>query len=219
MPEQNIKHIGARASASEEVTDRIFTIPNVISFIRLCMAPVYLYLLFTGKDIAAAIVFAVAASTDFVDGQIARRTHCVSKVGQLLDPLVDRVLMITAVLGLLIVGRLPLWIVILVLARDLILVVGGAYLLKRYQRRIPVVYAGKVATTFLFIGFAGLILNAPQVPGLGLVDFGWLPGFNAAACSWGIWSIYIGLIIGVFTTAYYIAKGFQARSEARRVGA
>ena len=192
--------------ADEEVTDRIFTVANVITFIRLCMAPIALVVLLSGHDIAAAIIFGVTAATDFLDGQIARRTHTVSKVGQLLDPAVDRLLMICAVLGLLIVGRLPFWIVVVVLLRDLLLLAGGAWLLRKHQIRVPVVYAGKVATTFLFVGLAGLMLNVPQVPGLGWCDYAWLPGFNSVSSSWGIWLIYIGLCLAIGTTIYYVGK-------------
>ena len=192
--------------ADEEVTDRIFTVANVITFVRLCMAPVALGVLLAGHDVAAAIIFGVTAATDFLDGQIARRTHTVSRVGQLLDPAVDRLLMICAVLGLLIVGRLPVWIVVVVLLRDGLLLVGGAWLLKKHQIRIPVVYAGKVATTFLFFGLAGLMLNIPQIPGLGWCDFAWLPGFNSVSSSWGIWLIYIGLCLAIGTTIYYVVK-------------
>ena len=192
--------------ADEEVTDRIFTVANVITFIRLCMAPIALAVLLSGHDIPAAIIFGATAATDFLDGQIARRTHTVSKVGQLLDPAVDRLLMICAVLGLLIVGRLPLWIVVVVLLRDLLLLAGGAWLLRKRRIRVPVVYAGKVATTFLFVGLAGLMLNVPQVPGLGWCDFAWLPGFNSVSSSWGIWLIYIGLCLAIGTTIYYVGK-------------
>ena len=103
---------------NEAVTDKILTVPNVISTIRLCMVPIFLVLLLNGQDIAATVVFALAAGTDWVDGQVARRTNCVSKLGQLLDPAVDRILMICGVVGLLLVGRLPLWIVVVVLCRD-----------------------------------------------------------------------------------------------------
>lgn len=196
-----------------EVTDRVFTVANIISFTRLCMIPVAFGLLVTGHDLPAAVLFAVAAFTDFIDGQVARRTHTVSKVGQLLDPAVDRMLMVFAVLGLLIVGRLPFWIVVVVLARDVLLLAGGSYLLRKYQVRVPVVYAGKFATTFLFIGFAGLMLNMPLVPGLGWCDFAWLPGFNSVPSSWGIWSIYLGLTIAVFTTVYYVKTGYTKMIE------
>ena len=166
----------------EEVTDRVLTLPNVISFVRLCMVPAYLVVLLQGHDLAATLLFAVAAGTDFLDGQIARRTHCVSKLGQLLDPAVDRLLMVAGVLGLLLVGRLPLWIVAFVLLRDLLLLAGGGYLIKRWGIRVPVIYPGKVATTLLFVGFAGLLLNMPLVPGLGVCDVSWLPGFTADRC-------------------------------------
>ena len=92
----------------DEVLDTIFTIPNLISTIRLCMVPCFIVLLLTGYDILATVLFAVAAGTDWIDGQIARRTHTVSKLGRLLDPAVDRILMISGVVCLLAVGRLPL---------------------------------------------------------------------------------------------------------------
>lgn len=193
----------------EEASDKIFTIPNLISFIRLLLAPVFMYLLLHDMDFPAALLFAIAAATDFVDGQIARRTNSVSKLGQLLDPAVDRILMICAVVGLLLVGRLPIWIVLLVLARDIVLLVGQVYLLQTRNVRVPVIFAGKIATTLLFVGLAGLLLNAPLLPGLGLVDTGWLPGLNFEPTSWGIWFVYAGLVVGVYTTIHYIIVGIS----------
>ena len=201
-------------SDTEEVTNKIFTIPNVISFIRLCMVPAFIVLLLKGNDIAATVLFAVAAATDFLDGQIARRTHCVSKLGQLLDPAVDRILMISGVVCLLIVGRLPLWVVLFVVLRDMFLLAGGAYLLKRYRKRVAVIYPGKVSTTLLFVGFSLLLLNWPRVTGLGWCDISWLPGFSSGVFSCGIWFVYAGLVLSAFVTAYYIKKGFAARREA-----
>lgn len=204
---------------TEAVTNRIFTIPNVISFIRLCMVPVYMVLLLNGYDLLATFMFALAAGTDWIDGQLARRTNCVSKLGQLLDPAVDRVLMICGVIGLMLVGRLPIWIVVVVLGRDLMLLVGGAYLLKRYHERVAVIYPGKVATTFLFVGFAGLLLNMPLIGGLGWFEASWLPGFGSEACSWGIWFVYAGLLLGLFTTLYYVLAGYRKMQKARRLEA
>ena len=124
------------------VTDRVLTVPNVITFVRLLMAPIALGLLLTGNDIAAALLFGVSAATDFIDGQIARRTNQVSRVGQLLDPAVDRVLMICGVVGLLAVNRLPVWVVIVVLARDVFLLWGGSFLLRNFKVRVPVGFSG-----------------------------------------------------------------------------
>ncbi|WP_302798266.1 CDP-alcohol phosphatidyltransferase family protein [Senegalimassilia anaerobia] len=204
---------------TEAVTNRIFTIPNVISFIRLCMVPVYMVLLLNGYDLLATFMFALAAGTDWIDGQLARRTNCVSKLGQLLDPAVDRILMSCGVIGLMLVGRLPIWIVVVVLGRDLMLLVGGAYLLKRYHERVAVIYPGKVATTFLFVGFAGLLLNMPLIGGLGWFEASWLPGFGSEACSWGIWLVYAGLLLGLFTTLYYVLAGYRKMQKARRLEA
>ena len=204
---------------TEAVTNRIFTIPHVISFIRLCMVPVYMVLLLNGYDLLATFMFALAAGTDWIDGQLARRTNCVSKLGQLLDPAVDRILMSCGVIGLMLVGRLPIWIVVVVLGRDLMLLVGGAYLLKRYHERVAVIYPGKVATTFLFVGFAGLLLNMPLIGGLGWFEASWLPGFGFEACSWGIWFVYAGLLLGLFTTLYYVLAGYRKMQKARRLEA
>ena len=104
---------------SQQASDRIFTVPNVISAVRLCLVPVFLVLLFEGHDLAATFLFALAAGTDWIDGQIARRTNAVSRLGQLLDPAVDRILMIAGVSGLFLTGRLPLWIILVVLAIDI----------------------------------------------------------------------------------------------------
>ena len=199
------------SGATEEVTHRIFTLANIISFVRLLMVPAYLVLLLNGYDLAATLVFAVAAATDFLDGQIARRTHTVSRLGQLLDPAIDRILMIT---GVLIVGRIPLWVIVVVVVRDLYLLIGGGILLSRFRIRVPVIYPGKFATTFLFVGFAGLLLNWPLVPGLGLTDAAWLPGFSDGMVSWGIWFIYAGLILSLGVTVYYSVAAARALKQA-----
>lgn len=203
------------ASSTEEVTRDIFTLANVVSFVRLLMVPVYLFLLLNGQNLAATLVFATAAATDFLDGQIARRTHTVSRLGQLLDPAIDRILMITGVLGVFLVGRIPLWVIVVVVVRDAYLLIGGGWLLSRYQIRVPVIYPGKFATTFLFIGFSGLLLNWPLVPGLRWVETSWLPGFNGSDVSWGIWFIYAGLLLSLGVTVYYTVAAARQLKEAR----
>lgn len=200
---------------AQEVTNRVFTLANCISFARLCLVPTFLYLLFHGHNGWATFTFALAASTDFLDGQIARRTNTVSRVGQLLDPAVDCALLISGVLALLLTDRLPIWVVLFVLVRDGYLLGAGAYLLMRYKRRVPVILAGKVGTTLLYVGFAGLLLNAPLIPGLALCDFSWLPGFNGDMVSWGIWFIYAGVIVSGIVAIIYIRRGLRMSAEVR----
>lgn len=203
------------STADEEVSNRILTVPNLISAIRLCLVPIFLVLLLNGYNLMATFLFALAASTDWVDGQIARRTNQVSRLGQLLDPAVDRILMICGVLGLFLVGRLPLWIILVVIGRDLLLLLGGVYLLKRWKARVAVIYSGKVATTLLFVGFAALLLNWPILQGVGVVDALWLPGLNSGPYSWGIWFVYAGLILALANTVYYVAAALAKIRKAK----
>lgn len=198
------------------VSSKILTAPNVISAVRLLLVPIYLGLLFAGSDIAALVLFSVAALTDCLDGQVARRTNQVSKLGKLLDPAVDTVLMFTGVLGVVIIGRLPVWFAVLIFAREIFLLVGGGILLKRFDIRVPVVYPGKVATTLLFIGFAGMILNMPIIPGLGIVPVEWLPGLNAAPCALWVWFIYVGLVLQIAVTVYYCVQAWGKLAAVRR---
>ena len=212
-------HLAATTiDCSEEVSNKILTAPNVISAVRLLMVPVYLWLLLNGYDIAALVLFSVAALTDFVDGQVARRTHQVSKLGKLLDPAVDTVLMVTGILGVVLIGRLPAWIAVVIFAREAFLLIGGGILLKGFDIRVPVIYPGKVATTLLFAGFAGMFLNAPLLPGLGITSVDWLPGFNAADCAIWVWLVYIGLALQIGVTVYYCiqaGKALASRKVAR----
>ena len=108
-----------------------------------------------------------------------------------------------------------LWIIIVVLIRDLLLLFGGAFILDKYNVRIDVIFPGKVVTTLMFIGFFGLMMNWPLVPGLGIVEYPWLPGFCDGQVSWGIWCVYLGLLMGVGTTAYYVTNAIRKTNEAR----
>ena len=204
--------------ASPDAYNKVLTVPNVISFIRLCLIPVYLVLLANGFNMAAMVVFAIAALSDFIDGQVARRTNSVSRLGTLLDPAIDTLLMITGVLGVYFVGRVPLWVVILIFAREAFLLIGGAILLKKFHIQIPVIYPGKVATTLLFFGFAALFLYMPTFAGPGLTDASWLAGFNSAETSWGIYFVYAGLALQIAVTIYYCtvaASKLKAQMKSR----
>jgi cardiolipin synthase len=183
--------------------NKIFTVPNVISFIRLCMVPAFIYMLLHGNNISATVLFALAAATDCLDGQIARRTNQVSKLGKILDPAVDTILMVSGALSLILVQRLPIWIGVIILIREVFLLTGGGILLSKYSIRVPVVYPGKAATTFLFTGFAMLLLNWPILPSTSTSTFMWMPGFGSAGVCLGIYVVLIGFILQISVTIYY----------------
>ncbi len=131
--------------------------------------PLFFTVLINGQnDVLAFILFAVAASTDWLDGQIARRTGTVTAIGKAIDPLVDRLLIASGVIGLYVEHRLPLWIPVVLVARDLALGYGVWRLETVYHRRMAVTIVGKWTTALLLIGFADLILGWPMVPGSGI---------------------------------------------------
>lgn len=209
--DQQQKELTNESGQSDQVTDRILTGPNVITFIRLLMLPLFLWLQFgLHADVPALVVFGVAAATDWVDGQLARRTHQVSKLGKALDPAVDRLLICVGVISVFLLGRVPLWVVIYLIARELILLCGGKYLLDTVGKFPPVVYPGKVATAFLMFGFSFLLLGLPEVSGLGIPWApAWLPGLGAEPTLLGMWLIYVGLICSVSVFVYYIVQGIR----------
>lgn len=202
-------------SEEEVVLDRIITAPNIITFIRLLLLPVFLFLLLcTNYQVPALVIYAIAASTDCIDGQVARRTKQVSKLGKLLDPIADRLFIAVGVIAIYILGRLPIWIPIYLIVRDVILLLGGKYLLYRLGKVPPVVYVGKFATAFLMVGFCLLLLGFPYVAGLNIANSpAWLPGFGVQNALMGIWFTYAGVICSIVAFAIYIVRGILLLKE------
>ena len=177
-------------SGELEVSNKILTVPNVISTIRLILIPIFFALLINGQKIPALVVYAISASTDFLDGQIARRFNCVSKLGQLLDPAVDTLLMVSGVVGTWIFCNLPTWVMVVVFAREAFVLGAGAIILKTKQIRIPVVYPGKVATALLFFGMCLMFLTEV-----------------------GLWFVYAGVVLQIAVTIYYCKEAYKRLTD------
>lgn len=158
---------GARPGASTEVTDRIWTVPNVITFLRLAGLPVFVWLLL-GADArwAAFWVLAAVGATDWLDGYAARRLGQVSRLGKVMDPLVDRALLATAGIALAIDGAVPWWVIGAVVGRDLLLL-AIAWWWFRGIPDIPVNRAGKTATACLLVGVPSFLLASIDWTGAG----------------------------------------------------
>jgi len=204
--------------ASAEQVDHshdIYTMANIITLLRLMLVPLFFAVLIRGThNFGAFVLFAIAASTDWLDGQIARRTGTVTSLGKAIDPLVDRLLIAAGVFGLWIVDRLPGWIVFVLVARDVYLGYGVWRLEQIYHRRLAVTFLGKVTTALLLIGFADLILGWPLVPGLGWIESPYLPGFGSQPAVLGIWFVYAGMCCSIATAVQYT---FAYRRTAREV--
>ncbi len=151
------------ARSSHGGPDRLLTIPNVLSGIRLALVPVFVTLFLTGHENVAVIIFAVGAFSDLVDGYIARRTDSVTAFGQLLDPLADRIFIGALAVALLGTGVLYPWLAAAVIARDVAVVATAVVLQVKGLGRPPVHLIGKLATAALFFGLTCLALSKTSI--------------------------------------------------------
>jgi cardiolipin synthase len=195
----------------QTVTKKVFTIPNLLSLIRLFLLPVFFVLLVQYENnILAFIVLLVAALTDLIDGSVARATHTVSKLGQLLDPFVDRVFIIVGIIAIFVAGRVPLWMLVLLLGRDACMLALTIYQKRRFDRDFKVVFLGKLATALVMAGFCSLVLWWPLLPGAGLVELPFLPGWGADVAPLGIWLLYGGVLFSLITAVIYLHRGLRS---------
>lgn len=137
----------------QEPSTRWATLPNVLSLVRLGTAPVFLRLFTTGREDAAVMLYGAGAVTDFWDGYLARHMHSESRLGEMLDPVADRVFIATLAAALVARGDLPRWMAVSVMGRDA-LVVAGFVVLARRDIRMAVNRTGKVATASLLLGLS-----------------------------------------------------------------
>jgi cardiolipin synthase (CMP-forming) len=147
------------ARDAKQLSDQIFTVPNALSLARLFMVPVVVALVLARADGLAAAFFVLAAVTDFLDGRLARRAGP-TRLGQILDPLADRLMLSSVAVVLAIRGLLPVWAVAILVGRDLLALVGSLVV----GGKIRVNRVGKAATAVL-MGAVVLIVVSPGVVG------------------------------------------------------
>ncbi len=137
---------------------RVLTVPNALSALRVLLAPVFLWLVLTGSDGWALVLLAVSGVSDYLDGKIARRFSQQSRLGELLDPIADRLYIVSTVAGLAWRDIIPLWLVGVLVARELLMVLLLLWLRREGQVGLPVHYVGKAATFNLLYAFPVLLL-------------------------------------------------------------
>lgn len=146
----------------------LWTIPNLISVLRLLAVPWFLWLLLhDDRPIAAGILLAVLGATDWVDGYIARHFDQGSEFGKVIDPVADRVLLIAGAVALLIDGSVPVWVGMVVLAREAVISVATLTLAALGARRIDVQWVGKAGTLALMFALPLFLLLDHTDPGTG----------------------------------------------------
>ncbi|WDZ93889.1 CDP-alcohol phosphatidyltransferase family protein [Nocardiopsis sp. HUAS JQ3] len=144
---------------SPAVSDRVWTVPNLLSMLRLLGVPLFLWLVLVPQaDWWALLVLALAGLSDWLDGKIARAWNQTSRLGTVLDPLADRLYIFAALLGLVIRGIVPWWLMGILVLRD-VLILGALPLLRHFgYGPLPVNFAGKAATLCLLYSFPLLFL-------------------------------------------------------------
>lgn len=192
----------------------IFTLANAITVLRIVLTIVFFVLFCLGLNrVICLILYAIAASTDFLDGFIARKTHTVSWFGKLLDPIVDRILIFAGVLGLFVAGELPFWILCFLFLRDCILALGMLLMRHIHHRPIDVLFIGKLTTALLMFGFTWMLIGWPIISGCNLFSVSFLPGFNGVSVCPGIFFVYAGVICSAITFFLYLFEGILAIKE------
>ncbi len=142
-------------------TDRVFTLPNVLSFVRLLGVPLFLWLILGPKEDGWAVfVLMVGGFTDWLDGYLARTWHQTSRLGQMLDPVADRCYIAATLVGLALREIIPWWLVVVLVARDVVLALLVPLLKTRGYTSLPVHYLGKMATFYLLYAFPLVLLGA-----------------------------------------------------------
>ncbi|MFC6355869.1 CDP-alcohol phosphatidyltransferase family protein [Luethyella okanaganae] len=172
-------------------SSRIWTIPNLLSLLRLALVPVFLMLIVQGEDAWALAVLIVSSLTDFLDGYLARALRQESRLGQLLDPAADRLYIFAALIGLAWRELVPWWIVAVIVARDVMLLVLGVILANHGFGPLPVHQLGKIATFALFLGLPIIMLGL-AFPAIAWISepIGWAIALWGAFLYWWAGIIY-----------------------------
>lgn len=194
-----------RAAVGEvgtEASDRVLTVPNLITFARLALIPVFLWLAIGERNTGAAwIVGFVAGATDFVDGKIARRFGQVSKLGTAMDPLSDRILLAAAAAAFLVRDYAPAWTLIVVVVRDGLLLASLPFVARMGIERPAVSWFGKAGT----MGIMG---------GLGFFMAAHIPAERNDLLSVIGWLCYLpGLLFSYIAAAGYARDVLHARGR------
>ena len=178
-------------------------VPNALTIIRFLLIPIIVISIFNGDYIIAFIFFTVSGITDIADGCIARKFNLISNFGKLMDPLADKLTQIATIASLTLKDIIPIWILAIVLLKELIMIAGASFL---YGKDV-VVYSkwyGKLATVLFYVAIVfSLLINQFELPSI------W--------SNLDLWLFYLALFATVFSLLMYIKdvykKGFIDKQD------
>jgi cardiolipin synthase len=191
------------AAASE----RMLTLPNVLSIARLVGVPIFLWAIVTERDAVALVTLMASGLTDYADGKIARTFHMESRLGQFLDPIADRLYILTTLVGLAWRDIIPLWLVLVLISREVAMTLMLLYLRSRGQVGLPVHFVGKAATFNLLYAFPLLLLaESPGTLGEIARPMGW------AFAWWGIVLYWLAAVLYALQAHFVLARKKEVTS-------
>ncbi|HEX2038464.1 MAG TPA: CDP-alcohol phosphatidyltransferase family protein [Acidimicrobiales bacterium] len=175
--------------------DRIVTVPNILSVVRLACVPLFLWLLFGRDDRwAAALLLAALGATDWVDGWVARRFGQVSRLGKVLDPTADRILLLVGIGAILVDGSVPAWVAVAALSREAVVAIAALVLAALGATRIDVQWVGKAGTFALMVAFPLFLASEADIGWAGTARvLAWLVAVPGLALSWYAVTAYVPL--------------------------
>lgn len=178
------------------------TVPNLLSILRLLLVPVFLFLILSNHSYLAILVLAIASATDFFDGKIARKFNQITRLGQLLDPAADRLYIFSTLIGLCYTGVIPLWMVLVIVARDFMLLIVYPILATHGYGPLPVHYLGKAGTFALLYALPLLLLDSVwQEASLFLTPLAWAMAWWGMGLYWWAGFVYVKQVRDVVLTS------------------
>ena len=192
------------AESNLQLSDRVMTWPNALSALRLLLVPIFLWLILIDENVLAFSVLAISSFTDWLDGFLARKLNQMSRLGQLLDPAADRLFILASLVGLAFTDKVPWWLVVSVVARDLLLFFTLPFLAQVGYGPLPVNYTGKAGTFALLYAFPLMLLPEvlPEQASVIVFPIAWAFAF------WGIWLYW-------WTCMVYLRQVYNIRKMAR----
>ncbi|WP_370619818.1 CDP-alcohol phosphatidyltransferase family protein [Mumia sp. Pv 4-285] len=181
------------AAPNASSAERVLTVPNLLSFMRLLGVPLFLWLVLGPEaDVLALVVLVVSGFTDYLDGYLARRLGQTSKLGAILDPVADRMYILAVVFGLAMRDIIPWWLAIILPLRDVMLFGLVPFLRTRGYSSLPVHFLGKAATAGLLYAFPLLLLGDDTGTVAGLANvFGWAFAIWGVGLYWWAGILYV----------------------------
>jgi cardiolipin synthase len=174
------------------LSQELRSVPNLLSLLRLLLVPVFLWLLLADYIVWALVVLAAAGASDWLDGVIARKFNQITELGKVLDPAADRLYIFATLIGLTINGNIPLWLAVVIIARDVMLLLVYPMLASHGYGPLPVHFIGK-AGTFALLYALPLLLMADIWPQANFVvlPLAWAFAYWGIAMYWIAGFIYV----------------------------